>query len=89
MNPQIVAWIKKVCKSQGLSSFYITKRDTYMIHFKGRAVQGFNSQVFWQIPPKLREKQLISIVKLGLNENINLKNRDQFFTKFHLGRKIA
>ena len=59
-----------------------------MLHFKGRAVQGFSSHVFWQIPPKLREKQLVSIVKLGLRENIDGKQRDNLFTKRKLGRGI-
>lgn len=66
----------------------MTKRDTYMIHFKGRAVQGFNSQVFWQIPPKAREEQLRGIVKSGLRLNIDNKHRDTLYTQRKLGRTI-
>ena len=59
-----------------------------MIHYAGRALQGFNSQVFWQIPPDAREKMLTPIMKLGLNNNIDEKNRDNLYTKKKLGKLI-
>lgn len=60
-----------------------------MIHFKGRALQGFNSQVFYQIPPAAREKQLIPLLKLGLRSAIDEKQRDNLFTKRKLGHTIV
>jgi hypothetical protein len=59
-----------------------------MIHFKGRALQGFNSQVFYDMPKDAREKGLVPIMKLGLNNNIDEKNRDNLFTKRKLGKHI-
>ena len=88
MNPSIRRWCEKICKKHGLSAFYLPKRDTYLIHFKGRALQGFDSEVFYQIPPDAREKGLIPILKLGLNNNIDEKNRDNLFTKRKLGKHI-
>lgn len=71
-----------------MSSFYLPDRDVYMIHFKGKALQGFTSSVFYQIPMVAREKQLIPILKLGLRNNIDEKNRDQLYTKKRLGKEI-
>lgn len=59
-----------------------------MIHVKGRALQGFNSQVFWQIPPDAREKMYTPLMKLGLNNNIDEKNRDNLHTRKRLGKHI-
>ena len=88
MNPYIRRWCERVCKKLGLSSFYLPHKDIFMIHYAGRALQGFNSQVFWQIPPDAREKGLVPILKLGLNNNIDEKNRDNLFTKKKLGKLI-
>lgn len=88
MNPSIRRWCEKVCKRQGLSAFYLPLKDTYMIHFKGRALQGFNTQVFYQMPPDAREKGLIPILKLGLNNNIDERNRNNLYTKRRLGKLI-
>lgn len=78
-----------VCKKYGYSAFYLPKKDTYMIHFRGRALQGFNSQVFYQIPKDAREQSLVAIMKRGLMLNIDEKHRDQLYTNRHLGRTIV
>lgn len=88
MNPSIKRWIEKICTKYGLSAFYLPKKDTYMIHFKGRALQGFNSEVFYQMPKDAREKGLIGILKRGLMLNINEQNRDNLFTRRRLGKEI-
>lgn len=87
-NPFIRRWVQKVCKKYGLSSFYLPDRDVFMIHFKGRALQGFSSKIFYQIPMDAREKSLISILKRGLMLNIDEKNRDNLYTKKRLGKVI-
>lgn len=88
MLPDIKNWLIKICKRYGLSSFYLPDKDTYMIHLKGRALQGFNSQVFYQIPKDAREKMYTPLIKLGLNNNIDEKNRDNLYTKKRLGKLI-
>ena len=88
MSPDIRNWLIKICKKYGLSSFYLPDRDVYMVHFAGRALQGFNSQVFYQIPKDAREKMFIPLMKLGLNNNIDEKNRDNLHTKRRLGKII-
>lgn len=87
-SPQIASWIIKICKKYKLSSFYIPGKDIYMIHFKGKALQGFNSEVFWQIPKDAREKSLMGILKRGLMLNINEKKSENLYTKRKLGRTL-
>ena len=89
MNSQIVAWCKKVCKKYGMSSFYIPNKDLYMIHFQGKAIQGFNSFVFYEQPKEYREKQLLPILKLGLMNNFNLNNRETLYTQRKKGKVIV
>lgn len=88
-NPSITRWIKQVCKKQNLGAFFMPAKDTYMIHFKGKALQGFNSKVFYHMPKIAREKQLVSILKLGLRLNIDEKNRQNLYTKRKLGHTIC
>ncbi len=88
MNSYIKNWIIKICKKYSLSSFYLPHKDTYMIHFKGRALQGFNSNIFYQIDKDAREKQLVGILKRGLMLNIDHNNRNNLFTKRRLGKLI-
>jgi hypothetical protein len=87
-NPLIVKWIKKICKRYRLSSFYIPRKDVYMLHFKGRSLQGFTEHVFFQMDPSYRERQLIGILKRGLMLNINENNRDNLYTQRRLGKII-
>ena len=60
-----------------------------MIHFKGKALQGFNSQVFYQIPKDAREKELMGILKRGLMLNIDERHRNQLYTKRKLGKELV
>lgn len=87
-SPSITRWIIKMCQKYKLSAFYLPDRDVYLIHFKGKALQGFNSQVFYQIPKDAREKQLIPLLKRGLMLNIEEKGRDMLYTKRRLGHLI-
>ena len=88
-NPSITRWIKMVCKKYNLSAFYLPHKDTYLIHFRGKALQGFNSQVFFQIPKDARERQFTPLLKRGLMLNIDEKSRNQLYTKRKLGRTIV
>lgn len=88
-NPSIRRWIIKICKKYNLSSFYLPHKDTFMIHFKGKALQGFNSQVFYQIPKDAREKELMGILKRGLMLNIDERHRNQLYTKRKLGKELV
>ena len=88
MSPDIKKWCIDTCRKYGFSSFYLPNKDVYMIHFKGRAITGFNSKVFYQMPKIQRAKQLTFILKLGLLNNIEEKNRDTLYTKKRLGKVI-
>jgi hypothetical protein len=88
-NPSITRWVREICLRHKLSAFYLPNKDTYLIHFRGKALQGFNSQVFYQIPKDAREKSLTPILKRGLMLNMNEKHREQLYTKKRLGRTIV
>ena len=60
-----------------------------MLHFKGKAIQGFKGEIFYQIPPKARDQQLEGIIKRGLMLNWNENNRQNLYTQSHLGRTIV
>lgn len=86
--PDIRRWVIKVCKKYKLSSFYLPYRDTWMIHFKGRALTGFDTTAFYQIPKDAREQTLMGILKRGLMLNIDERQRDNLYTKRHLGQVV-
>ena len=88
MNPTIKNFCIKVCKKYGLSSFYLPDRDVYMLHYRGKAIQGFNSTVFYQIPMVAREESILPILKRGLMLNFDENTRNQLYTKRRLGKKI-
>ena len=71
-----------------MSAFYMPDRDVYLIHFKGKAIQGFTSQVFYQIPMDAREKQMTPLLKRGLMLNINENTRANLYTQRRLGKLI-
>jgi hypothetical protein len=87
-HPLVRKWIVRICERYGLSSFYLPDRDVYMLHFKGRALQGFTTDVFFQMDPAYRERQLIGILKRGLMINIDQNNRENLYTKRRLGKII-
>lgn len=87
-NPSITRWIIKMCIKYKLSAFYMPDRDVYLIHFKGKAIQGFTSSVFYQIPKDAREKQFMPLLKRGLMLNINENHKGQLYTKRRLGHTI-
>lgn len=87
-SPFITRWIIRMCQKYKLSSFYLPDRDVYMIHFKGKAIQGFTSQVFYQIPRDAREKQFMPLLKRGLMLNFNENHHGQLYTKRRLGKLI-
>ena len=87
-SPDIYRWVVKVCKKYKLSAFYLPHKDTWMIHYKGKALQGFNTACFYQIPKDAREQTLMGILKRGLMLNMNEKNRNNLYTKRRLGKLV-
>ena len=46
----------------------------YVLHKRGLAIQNFNPDQFYQIPPPARRRLIIGILKRGLTHNIGEKS---------------
>ena len=89
MKADIIRWIKKMAPKHKLSAIYYPDSDAYCIDRKGRAVQNFNTKSFYEIPKLGRERMLNPLIKVGLNQNLGEKNRDQFIVDRKHGIRIV
>lgn len=89
MRPEIKRFLRKCIAKWKLEAYYIPDKDLYMLSRGGRAVNGFITPVFYQIPPSLRFKEVEGIIRLGLNHNLGERTmRDQVYQKRKLGIPI-
>ena len=70
MKSDIVAFLKEMNRKYGLNALYIPSDDVYCVHRKGRAVQNFTSQQFYDFPRGYRESMYRPLVKVGLRQNL-------------------
>lgn len=71
-----------------MEAYYIPDGDVYVLTKKGRAVQNFNTTQFFSIPPKIRMKEYMPLIKAGLNHNLGEAMKDQIFLPRKYGVKI-
>jgi hypothetical protein len=89
MRPEIKRFLRKCIAKWKLEAYYIPEKDVYMLLRAGKAVNGFTTQAFFQIPPSLRFKEVEGILKLGLNHNLGERAmRDNVYQKRKLGIPI-
>lgn len=88
MKQDIVRYIKKIAPRFKINAHYIPDGDIYVLHRKGRAVQNFTSDQFYQIPKFARLRFYNPLIKLGLNNNIDGHTHNQVFINKKLGKKI-
>lgn len=79
MKNEIVRYIKGVCEKYGFSAFYYPESDIYCVHYKGRAIQNFNSMQFRELPPQARNPMWLPLMKVGLNNNLAESAKNQIF----------
>lgn len=77
MKSDIISWIKKVSVKHKLSAIYYPENDVYALDRKGRAVQNFTSKTFYDIPKLARERMLNPLIKVGMNQNLGEKIKEQ------------
>lgn len=88
MRSTIVQYCIEVCKRWGLECIYIKDRDVWLITKRGRAVDGFTTQQFYQVP-KFRRLLEIGMKMQGLQQNLGEKTtHDQVYHKRNLGTVI-
>lgn len=89
MKAEIVRYLKGVCKKYGFGAYYYPDKDVYVVHYKGRAIQNFNSQQFRDVPPKVRNQMWLPLLKLGLNNNLAEHVKNQVFINRKRGITIV
>lgn len=96
----IITWIKKVCDKYSLKCIYVPdvnngplRNDFFSITTKqGHVVMNFTTRVFYDLPPRVRERQLLPSIKRGLNQIVGEKTikRDQrSIIRRRYGKQIA
>jgi hypothetical protein len=89
MKQEIVSFVKEACKRFNLRAYYMISSDTYILTLGGRAVSGFGTEQFYQIPKKVRMQEFLPLIKVGLSHNLGEAYRDQVYMPLHLGKRIA
>jgi hypothetical protein len=89
MKQEIVSFLKEACKKFRMNAYYMISSDTYIVILNGRAVSGFTTKQFYQIPKIVRMQEFLPLIKVGLAHNLGEKYRDQLYMPRHLGKKIA
>ena len=89
MKSDIVNFLREMHRKYGLNSIYIPEDDVYCVHRKGRAVQNFNSQQFYDFPKGYRESMYRPLVKIGLARNLRESYKAQFIINTKQGIRIA
>ena len=89
MRIDILNFIEDVKKTFKLDALYFPRKDVYSLRLRGRGVQNFSSQNFYQIPKAFRKQQIRGIIMKGLNHNLGEKTlQNQMFINNSIGRKI-
>lgn len=89
MKAEIVRYLKKVCKKYGFSAYYLPDNDTYVVHFRGRAIQNFNSQQYRELGPTYRTTMWLPLLRVGLNHNLGESYKAQMFKSQKRGKAIC
>ena len=88
MRSEITKFVLNVCEKYRLNANYFPEDDIWSIHKKGRAVQNFTSDQFYQVPRRARMSQFEPLVRVGMNGNLQ-SNPNQVFINRKLGKTIA
>lgn len=83
MKVEITNWVKKACKKYKIHAYYLPRKNLYVIHLWGKAIQNFSEDNFYQIPPAERMKMIEPLIKVGLNNNLASKSRDMLTANYY------
>lgn len=79
-----------MCEKYGMNAVYSDDGDVYAIHKRGFAIQNFTSKIFYEIPKRAREKQLLALMKRGLTHNLGENStKNSLLIRTQYGRRIA
>ena len=88
MKKEIILWLKQVCPKYKMGVIYSPESDIYLIHKNGRAIQGFDTKQFYQVPKRKRAADLLPLMTRGLMLNSGEKYASQLLIQRHNARKI-
>lgn len=88
MRKEIVQFIKQACEQYGMTSYWIPDNDCYVLLKKGKAVQNFNTEQFYQYPRKIRMREYRPLIG-GLNHNLGEAHKNQMVMPRHIGIQIV
>ena len=88
MKAEIVQFVKKACARYKLEAYYIPEGDVYVLTRKGRAVQNFNTEQFYQYPRQQRMKEYRALIA-AMQQNLGESYKDQIFLPRKFGVRIV
>lgn len=88
MKTEILSFINRIKDIYKLEAFYFAPKDLYIIRFRGKGIQNFNSTQFYQIPKRLREKTIGNILRVGLNHNVGERHLKKSLSLSNIGKRI-
>lgn len=88
MRQEIVKFVREACAKYALEAYYIPESDVYVLTKKGRAVQNFNSEQFYQYPRRQRMKEYRALIA-GMMHNLGESIKDQIFLPRKYGVRIV
>lgn len=93
MNNRIVDYFKSFCKRYKLSLNFIPDpqigKEAYVLHYRGRSILTVNIQQFFQIPPKMRRKEILALFKIGLSKALDdASAQEQIYTTKRWGKIV-
>ena len=88
MRVDILKFIRKVCKKEGLEAVYFPDNDVYSLRKNGRGVHNFNSKNYYMLPRSYREFHVHALLKVGLNHNLGEPLKNQLYLDRGQGKKI-
>ena len=86
MKKEIVDFVKQACVLYNMTAIYLPDNDCYVISKKGKAIQNFDTNQFYQIPKARRMKDYRALIN-GLNHNLGERYKEQTIRR-KLGIKI-
>jgi hypothetical protein len=93
MYNSIVNFFLPICKKYSLSLNYISDekygKEAFLLHRRGRIIQGVTVEQFFQVPKQIRYRELLGLLKRGLSGALDDKStREQVYIPKRYGKII-
>jgi len=72
-----------------MECWYDTLHENYLIHKRGRMIQGFTTQIFYSIPKRERANMFEPLMKIGLSTNLGNEDNANLYMEKRVGKTIV